>query len=195
MSDLGKHKSSVVDAESTDVTGLMNILCWCTDFDSLRPFAEQVRNARNTKWAHTPDLEISLEDKNSVIQSVEDLLTADALKSDPDAQKALQQIENIKNHFDAQKEERKVLLDFIDQTENELADLKKRLSQCEGERREDKKKIETLEHQLKQAIQRMQHIETKLQSVRRHSKGCLLAVILIACAVLLYTIVYDDSKF
>jgi hypothetical protein len=225
MSDLGKHKSSVVDAESTDVTGLTNILCWCKNFNILRPFAEQVRNARNTKWGHTPNFEISFVDRQSAIQSIEDLLSAGALNSDPDAQNALQQIKNINIHFDAQTLERKILLDFIDaylikkkETENELGNLKMRLSQCEGGKGKEKKEMEGLEKRLvsyekmlKKSNQRIQNMETNwflsllfmvlrvtlvfVENFRKHSKSCLMAVILIASAVQLDPNAYDDSKF
>lgn len=112
MSDLGKQKAVVVDACSTDTTGLLNMLCWCKVFGPLRPYAEQVRDVRNQKWAHNPTLELSLADKNIAISAMEQLLSTGALSTDSDAQNALLQIRTINKHFDVQKHERKVLIDY-----------------------------------------------------------------------------------
>ncbi|KXJ07745.1 hypothetical protein AC249_AIPGENE5118 [Exaiptasia diaphana] len=141
MSDLGKQKAVVVDASSTDTTGLLNILCWCKNFAPLRHFAEGVRDVRNINWGHNPNFELNLKEKNNAIHTIEQLLNAGALYADPDAQKALNSIQIINSHFDAQKLERQIIRDYMGEMTNEMDGLQSEMTALDTEQKKDKKTI------------------------------------------------------
>ena len=54
MSDLGPNGHLVVDAQFTDPTGLINLMLWCGFLGVQQYLADDVRDIRNTKWAHAP---------------------------------------------------------------------------------------------------------------------------------------------
>lgn len=59
MSDVGTSKTTVVDANSTDSTGLINLMFWCVHFSIQRHVIEAVRETRNIKWGHAPRQELT----------------------------------------------------------------------------------------------------------------------------------------
>ena len=62
MADLGASNATVVDASTTDCSGLINLMFWCCDFRVQIHLIEAVREIRNTKWGHAPRQEVLREE-------------------------------------------------------------------------------------------------------------------------------------
>ncbi|XP_020912149.2 uncharacterized protein LOC110249911 [Exaiptasia diaphana] len=159
MSDLGKQKAVVVDASSTDTTGLLNIFCWCKNFAPLRRFAERVRDVRNIKWGHNSKFELSLREKNDAIRTIEQLLNAGALHADPDAQKALNSINTMNSHFDAQKLERQIIRDYMTEVTNELNSVQSELTELDTKQKKHKKTMKGIKRRIKNQTECMKSLK------------------------------------
>ena len=112
MADLGASKAAVVDANTTDCTGLINLISWCDHFQVNIHLISAVRETRNTKWGHAPRQELTDAQKSSALNSVRNLLQDPELVADANAQKALHEITSMEKEFDVKSVERKVLADF-----------------------------------------------------------------------------------
>jgi len=94
----------------------------------------EVRDTRNNKWVHVPKLELTNADKTDAFDTIENLLKDRQLAPDPDAQKALKEIVNLRNVSDWHSLEAQVLADFTEvlnremqrseRTQNEVEQLK-----------------------------------------------------------------------
>ena len=115
MPNLGSQAKHVVDAGTTDVTGLINLVDWCSIFKIQRPVIGKVRDTRNAKWGHAPQQELSELDRNEAFQAIRDLLEDPELVNDPDAQNALAEITALENSdlVNFEEIEMKVLKDLI----------------------------------------------------------------------------------
>ena len=115
MPNLGSQAKDVVDAGTTDVTGLINLVDWCSIFKIQRPVVGRVRDTRNAKWGHAPQQELSELDRNEAFQAIRDLLEDPELVNDPDAQNALAEITALENSdlVNFEEIEMKVLKDLI----------------------------------------------------------------------------------
>ena len=70
MSDLGKSAVNVIDASSTDCTGLTNLLFWCSHFPVQHHLVEEVRKTRNTRWGHAPRQELTDGEKAGALAAI-----------------------------------------------------------------------------------------------------------------------------
>lgn len=95
MSDLGNHSASVVDVNTTDPTGLLNLIYWCDAFRVSQLLVKEVRETRNTKWGHAPQQELSEGEKKDAFQAICHLLQDPELVNDPDAHLALTRIKSL----------------------------------------------------------------------------------------------------
>jgi tetratricopeptide (TPR) repeat protein len=103
MPVLGDNKNTVKDAESTDLSSLLNVLFWIKDaaFDPRRVdlnFVEELRKVRND-WAHAPKQELTDTNLNDAFDTakkfVDDL---DKVFSLPEVQKCLKDINFLQAH-------------------------------------------------------------------------------------------------
>ena len=101
MSDLGTGKAAVIDASTTDCTGLTNLLFWCVHFRVQVHLIEAVRETRNTKWGHAPRQELADAEKADALTAIRDLLQDPQLVADNDAKAALAEINLMEKAFDA----------------------------------------------------------------------------------------------
>ena len=64
LPDLGGHVV-INSADDMDITGILNLMYWCTHFTMLIPQAliKDTRDTRNNKWVHVPKLEVTEADK------------------------------------------------------------------------------------------------------------------------------------
>ena len=131
MTDLGASKASVVDASTTDCTGLINLMFWCYHFRVQIHLIEAVREIRNTKWGHAPRQELTDAEKSDALIAVRNLLQDPELVSDSDAQTEFVEITLMETVFDAQSVERKVLADF-QLAVHELGNIKEEMKNFRG---------------------------------------------------------------
>ena len=111
MSNLGASKAAVVDANTTDCTGLMNLIFSCHHFQVQRLLISAVQETRNTKWAHDPRQELTDAQKSSALNAIRNLLQDPELIADAHAQKSLHEIISMEKELDIKSVERKVLAD------------------------------------------------------------------------------------
>ena len=78
MSDLGNDRNKVKDPNSTDCTGLLNLLFSCTHFKVQQTLVKSVRDLRN-KLAHSPEPALTDLEKNSAIDDILKLIDDPAL--------------------------------------------------------------------------------------------------------------------
>ena len=101
MAPLGPRKIDVVNAKTTDISGLLNVLEWSprgkngmfnTGVDLSKIAA--ARSARNL-WAHAPSLHVSDADKVDAFASLTSLLQDPELNGDKDVQDAIMELNSL----------------------------------------------------------------------------------------------------
>ena len=132
MADLGASKATVVDASTTDCTGLINLMFWCYHFRVQIHLIDAVREIRNTKWGHAPRQELTDAEKSDALIAIRNLLQDPELVADADAQTAFVEITLMETVFDAQSVERKVLADFQLAVHEQLGDIKEEMKNFGG---------------------------------------------------------------
>ena len=133
MSDLGAHKADVVDANTTDTTGLVNLLYWCNHFKIQKHLVHDVRETRNTKWGHAASQELSNAEKKAALNTIENLLQDPELIADLDAQNAIAEIKNMEKRFDVEIVERRVRADFQNFVTNKFDDVQGKIREIKKE--------------------------------------------------------------
>ena len=94
MSDLGKNgRRIVIDAQSTDATGLISLITWCGYIGVPQNLAIDVMDTRNRRWAHNPNQKLNNEEKEKAFKGIKDLLKIPKLATDCDAEKNLAEIQ------------------------------------------------------------------------------------------------------
>ena len=176
MSDLGTSKTTVVDANTTDCTGLINLMFWCVHFPIQRHVIAAVRETRNTKWGHAPRQELTDSERADALTAIRDLLQDPELIADGDAKTALNEITLMEANFDAQSVERKVLADFQVAVLGQLGDIEgelKNVNRCckkqQNNSNKIRKKLGGLEEQQKKAIELLQSIQDRIDDVERRN--------------------------
>jgi len=173
MSDLGPSKATIVDASSTDCTGLTNLMFWCIYFRVQVHLVDAVREMRNTKWGHAARQELTDGEKVDALTDIRNLLQDPELAADNDAKAALSEISLMEKNFDAQSVERKVLADFqvtvygqLDGIGDEIKDLKRN---CTSFSRKVQKKLSSLERKQSKMFKLLQSIEDRMEDERNRN--------------------------
>ena len=123
LPDLGGH-AVINGADDMDVTGILNLMCWCTHFIIPQHLVKDVRDVRNNQWVHVPKLELSDADKTTAFDAIENLLRDPILAHDPDAQRALREIQTLKCVSDLNNFQAQVLTQYKKIIEKDIRDLK-----------------------------------------------------------------------
>lgn len=142
MAELGGSKAAVVDASTTDCTGLINLMFWCVHFRVQNHLIAAVRETRNTKWGHAPRQELTDAEKANALLAIKDLLQDPEFVADSGSKSALAEICLMEKAFDAQSVERKVLADFQVAMQYELGDIRLEMRTFKGNCRSAGNKIE-----------------------------------------------------
>ncbi|CAH3037655.1 unnamed protein product [Pocillopora meandrina] len=87
----------IESVDDLEITNILNLMFWCNHFTVQRPLIKDVRDIRNTKWAHVLKLELSEIEKKDAFDAIEELLKDPALASDLDVRNALQEISTLKS--------------------------------------------------------------------------------------------------
>ena len=111
LPDLGGH-ADIKSADDMDITGILNLMYWCNHFTIPQPLIKDVRDIRNDRCVHVPKLELSDADKTVAFDAIENLLKDPQLAADPDAQKALREVTNLKSITDLHSREAQILADL-----------------------------------------------------------------------------------
>ena len=184
MPDLGPSKATIMDASSTDCTGLTNLMFWCRYFRVQVHLVEAVREMRNTKWGHAARQELTDGEKVDALTDIRNLLQDPELAADNDAKTALSEINLMEKHFDAQSVERKVLADFqvtvcaqLDSIREEIKDLKRNCASvsrnlkrnCASVSRKVQKKLSSLERKQAKTFKLLQSINDRMEEERNRN--------------------------
>ncbi|KAJ7370908.1 hypothetical protein OS493_028982 [Desmophyllum pertusum] len=176
MSDLGPSKATVVDASTTDCTGLTNLMFWCCHFRVQVHLVKAVQETRNTKWGHAARQELTDGEKADALTAIRNLLQDRELDADNNAKAALAEIDLMEKDFDARSIERKVLADFqvtvcsqLDGIDGEMKDLKRN---CRNESNEVQKKLSSLEICQTNELKLLQSIDDRMEEEKIRNISC-----------------------
>ena len=173
MSDLGTSKTTVVDANSTDCTGIINLMLWCDYFPIQRHVVDAVRETRNTKWCHAPRQELTDSERANALTAIRDLLQDPELNADDDAKTALKKIASMEATFDVESvPERKMLADVEDEVRGQLEDIEGEVEEKRSSKNasnKSQKKLDGLEKRQKKTNKLLQSIKNKIEEVERRN--------------------------
>ena len=145
LPDLGGH-ADIKSADDMDITGILNLMYWCNNFTIPQHLIKEVRETRNNKWVHVPKLELSDADKTDAFDAIENLLKDPQLALDPDAQRALKEITNLKSVTDLHSMEAWVLADFKKVITTELSNINTDLTALKEEAVRNEQQQSQLKH-------------------------------------------------
>ena len=158
MADLGASKAAVVDASTTDCTGLINLVSWCDHFQVQIHLINAVRETRNTKWGHAPRQELTDAQKACALSAIRNLLQDLELVADANAQKALHQITSMEKELDVKSVERKVVADFHLAVYDQLEDIEEEMQSFKGKCTNISKKMQRRSLYLEKQVKRLQRL-------------------------------------
>ena len=97
MPTLGGRKKDVVDAETTDISGLLNLLEWCPFINppTSRTVLTSARDECRNRWAHAPKQEIQDADLKTIFGHLNNLLNDAVFSSDKDAQQSSKDLQDL----------------------------------------------------------------------------------------------------
>ena len=97
MPTLGGRKKDVVDAETTDIGGLLNLLEWCPFINppTGRTVLTSARDECRNHWAHAPKQEIQDADLKTIFGHLNNLLNDVVFSSDKDAQQSSKDLQDL----------------------------------------------------------------------------------------------------
>ena len=97
MPTLGGRKKDVVDAETTDIGGLLNLLEWCPFITppTSRTVLTSARDECRNRWAHAPKQEIQDADLKTIFGHLNNLLNDAVFSSDKDAQQTSKDLQDL----------------------------------------------------------------------------------------------------
>ena len=97
MPTLGGRKKDVVDAETTDIGGLLNLLEWCPFINppTSRTVLTSARDECRNRWAHAPKQEMQDADLSTIFGHLNNLLNDAVFSSDKDAQQSSKDLQDL----------------------------------------------------------------------------------------------------
>ena len=100
MPTLGTRKAHVIDAETTDIGGLLNLLEWCPFIRPRvgRTVLTSARDRCRNHWAHAPKQELQDAEVKTIFGHLNSLLNDPVFSSDKDAQKSSKDLQDLFHH-------------------------------------------------------------------------------------------------
>ena len=94
---LGSRKKDVVDAETTDIGGLLNLLEWCPFINpsTSRTVLSSARDECRNHWAHAPKQEIQDANLSTIFGHLHNLLNDAVFSADKDAQQSSKDLQDL----------------------------------------------------------------------------------------------------
>ena len=144
MPSLGTRKMDVLDAETTDIGGLLNLMEWCPFLTP--PVNKTVlcraRDECRNHWAHSPKQEIQDVDVPTIFSHLNNLLSDPVFNADKKAQKASQHLQdlfhqglvNVRNsEMEALHLLRQSLASDLTKCQDDLTDVQTKVAQLDAE--------------------------------------------------------------
>ena len=202
LPDLGGH-ADIKSADDMDVTGILNLMYWCSHFTIPQALIRDVRDIRNDKWVHVPRLELPNAEKTVAF---ENLLKSPHLAKDTDAQNALGEIENLKNVSDLHIFEAQVVAELIKVLNKEISHVTQQ-SQTSQEQLDQMKQLVLLLEMRLESLEKkndmsslfcfvLKGLESLLGTLARNLKGIRQALViwlLVATCFSLFVKLDDDT--
>ena len=157
--NIGAH--TVERVEDMEITGILNLLFWCDYFSVERRLINDVRDTRNTKWAHLPKLELLEAEKRAGFETIEKLLQDPVLAGDPDAQGALQDVLALKCTSDVHIFKAEVLSHFKEAIRNDVTSLQSELKTLKKESKKNEKQRSRVEGRLLKLQKALEKVEQR----------------------------------
>jgi len=97
MPTLGSRKAHVINAETTDIGGLLNLLEWCPFIKPpvSRRLLSSARDECRNNWAHAPKQELQDTDVRTIFGHLNNLLNDPVFSTDKAAQKASKDLQDL----------------------------------------------------------------------------------------------------
>lgn len=97
MPTLGKRKTDVIDANTTDISGLLNLLKWSPVIvpPIKQNVLDEVQDKCRNRWTHAPDQELSDTDVKTIFGLLRSLLNESVFSSDKDAQSSSKDLQDL----------------------------------------------------------------------------------------------------
>ena len=160
LPDIGGH-TVIESVEDMEISAILNLMFWCSHFAVQRPLIKDVRDTRNTKWAHMPNLKLSDAEKKDAFETIEKLLQDPVLASDVGAQETLREILILKSSSDVHVFKAEVLSHFKEAIQNDVMSLKHELKSLKKESKRNQKQRSRVEAQLRNLQKTLKDVENK----------------------------------
>lgn len=160
LPDLGGH-TVIESVEDMEISAILNLMFWCNHFTVQRPLIKDVRDIRNTKWAHVATLKLSDAEKKNAFKTIEKLLQDPALASDVGAQETLRQILALKSSSDVHVFKAEVLSHFKEAIQKDVMSLNNELKSLKKESKRNQKQRSRVEGQLRNLQKTLKDVEDK----------------------------------
>ncbi|XP_068750560.1 uncharacterized protein [Montipora capricornis] len=160
LPDIGAH-TIMESVEDMEITGILNLMLWCNHFNVQRPLIKDVRDIRNTKWAHVPKLELSEAEKKAAFETIEKLLQDPELAGDAGAQRAIQDIVTLKSLSDVHIFKAEVLSHYEEAIRNDVTSLQSELKTLKKESKKNKKQRSCVEGRLRNLQKALEKIKVE----------------------------------
>ncbi len=100
MPTLGRRRTHVVDADTTDIGGLLNLLEWCPFINPpvRRAVLSSARDQCRNHWAHAPKQELQDADVNTIFGHLNNLLSDPVFNADSAAQQSSKDLQHLFHH-------------------------------------------------------------------------------------------------
>ena len=100
MPTLGTRKGDIIDANTTDIGGLLNVLEWCPFIHPSvnRVVLNPVRDKGRNHWAHSPKQELQDADVNIIFGHLNNLLSDPVFKVDKAVQESSKNLQDLFYH-------------------------------------------------------------------------------------------------
>ena len=160
LPDMGGH-TVIQSVEDMEISAILNLMFWCNHFTVQRPLIKDVRDTRNTKWAHVRTLKLSDAEKKDAFETIEKLLQDPALASDVGAQETLRDILALKSSSDVHVFKAEVLSDFKEVIQKDVISRDNELKSLKQESKRGQKQRSRLERQLRNLQKTLREVENK----------------------------------
>ena len=190
MPTLGTRTTHVVDADTTDIGGLLNLLEWCPFIHPpvSRTVLTSARDQCRNHWAHAPKQELQDADVNTIFGHLNSLLNDPVFSSDKDAQKSSKDLQDLFHHglvnvIDSEVEALKLLRqslvgeltkcrDDLDDVQVKVAELDKETKRV-GEVQKDLLEVkEQGDLNREETIKLREHVGTEVDTAREELGRC-----------------------
>lgn len=160
LPDIGGH-TVIQSVEDMEISAILNLMFWCNHFTVQRPLIKDVRDTRNTKWAHVPKLKLSDAEKKDAFETIEKFLQDPALARDVGAQETLREILALKSTSDVHVFKAEVLSHFKEAIQKDVMSLKNELKSLKKESKRNQKQRSRVEGQLRNLQKSLKEVEKK----------------------------------